>query len=257
MGKAMGRIRVWWLLLETAYGSRAGLCLGALVVPVSIASAFWVAHSSAQNRLAWFLVYNFCLVSSTLLFASKIVAAGAIARQVLGRSITTRHERLYRNLLLGNRALWILYYAVAAYGVAYGFRYSPSVTSRIFYALGVLVIFDELKKQGLDFLKTASPSRRENLSLAGALPILSKCAECLGLFFTPKFREQVYNPIVEEDKADLILALQKYQSRAGRVGVFLCFLSRFCFRILQLVAVSGLPKIISWVWPFVVKAKRD
>jgi len=257
MGSAIGRTKAWLFLLEKAYGSRANFILSITAILWTVFWPIYLIHSASPYRVVWCGFCIFLTASGFLGFAGKLVLAGALAEHLRGDPITASRDGVYRNLQISNQALWFLFFAVAAISALYGIRHAPSMSARIWNVIISVILLCTLIKQARDILETFSQRKLNSVTLMGYLGFLSKCLEIFGLIFSPKFREQVYNPVIEEQKADLIVQLEKYHSSIGRCIVVLCFLIRLLIYIFQLVGISRFAKIIAWTLPYIVKAKRD
>ena len=81
------------------------------------------------------------------------------------------------------------------------------------------------------------------------MPTFPRLWDLLGLIFCPKFRERIYTPSVEADKADYYRAMKAYRTRAARWWLRLCFLVRTVVRLGQCFAVLAQDKTMALFAP--------
>jgi hypothetical protein len=234
------------VLTTNAYGrKRTGVMFGAAAFYALMPDLLVYFH---QPFCWWWFYFSILLVGPFLFSLARMIFAellpqddfDTIAKKNRRTSVFLRFEVVF----------WYLSYLTLGVGAAAGFlfgkgRADARTADLMFVGLAVALVRNQFKRGKWSIANDLS--RKPSSRVETAFQIL----DAIGLLFTPKFRAQVYRPVIEEDKADLLEALSYYQTRKGRIWLVFCFIIRCPVRIAHLAIISGWASLIAAASPWI------
>jgi hypothetical protein len=185
----------------------------------------------------------------------QMVFAAAGGAAYASSNIAGGKERYLAKLKRAEHWFWRFYFGTAITIILFGILDTP-LQPRMWlakcidiYVLYLMVRSLKLHLPGNPVGK--GPSSQLSAKAQTTRTRVMRTLDAIGLLFPPKFRNQIYTPIIEEDKADFLNALHVYRTRRGRAWVVFCFVLRCIQRIAHLTVVSGCASVLAIFSPWI------